>query len=164
MKAQHLMSETEYTERDMEVTDLKGVEYGLGDLPEGGELGHVLEKFGVPEHRNGSKGSNVVNHDDLTVVVGNEADCLKAPTRSVSRMTKKAPGCIMVCPCTGGVWTSKAPANAGRRSTPSGGPGMEQSTTYRFDSDMGISWNPVISVGKRNDWIRRLYDLSSCYS
>jgi len=103
MKAQHLMAETEYTERAMEVTDLKGVEYGLGDLPEGGELGHVLEKFGVPEHRNGSKGSNVVNHDDLTVVVGNEADCLKAPTRSVSRMTKKAPGCIMVCPCTGGV-------------------------------------------------------------
>lgn len=97
------MAETEYTERAMEVTDLKGVEYGLGDLPEGGELGHVLEKFGVPEHRNGSKGSNVVNHDDLTVVVGNEADCLKAPTRSVSRMTKKAPGCIMVCPCTGGV-------------------------------------------------------------
>eukprot|EP00438_Fugacium_kawagutii_P012211 Skav207869 [mRNA] locus=scaffold1988:154395:156320:+ [translate_table: standard] len=102
-KAQHLMAETEYTERDMEVTDLKGVEYGLGDLPEGGELGHVLEKFGVPERRNNSKDSAIVNHDDLTVVVGNDVDCLKAPTRSVSRIAKKSPGCIMVCPCTGGV-------------------------------------------------------------
>lgn len=101
MKAQHLMSETEYTERDMEVTDLKGVEYGLGDLPQGGELGDALEKFGVP--RSGSKQSTMVNHDDLTVVVGNEVDCLKAPTKSVSRMAKMSPGCIMVCPCTGGV-------------------------------------------------------------
>lgn len=99
MKAQHLMSETEYTERDMEVADLKGVEYGLGDLPEGGELGHVLERYGVPERR---QDSSVVNHQDLTVVVGNDSEVLKGPTRSVSRV-KKSPGCIMVCPCTGGV-------------------------------------------------------------
>ncbi|CAK8989156.1 unnamed protein product [Durusdinium trenchii] len=105
MKAQHLMAETEYTERDMEVVNLKGVEDDLGDIPEGlhGDLGLALEKFGVPNHRNGSKES-VVNHDDLRVVVGsNDGDLLKAPTRSVSRMNKKSPGCIMVCPCTGGV-------------------------------------------------------------
>ena len=40
----------------MEVVDLKGVEHDLGDLPEGahGDLGHVLEKFGVPHHRGAS--------------------------------------------------------------------------------------------------------------
>ena len=40
-----------------QVVNLKGVEDDLGDIPEGlhGDLGLALEKFGVPNHRNGSK-------------------------------------------------------------------------------------------------------------
>ncbi|CAE7307745.1 ybaR, partial [Symbiodinium microadriaticum] len=108
-KASHLMSETEYTERDMEVADLHGVEWGGGDLPEGGELGHALSRYGLPslhpDHgsRNGTKDSpaQVVSANDLTVVVGNvneAANVLKEPTRSPSR-SRRTPGCIVVCPC-----------------------------------------------------------------
>ncbi|CAJ1438663.1 unnamed protein product [Effrenium voratum] len=101
-KASHLMSETEYTERDMEVADLKGVEYGLGDLPEGGQLGNVLERFGVPENKGAATANGVVNHNDLTVVVGNDLDALKEPSRALSRKKSGAkPGCIIVCPCGG---------------------------------------------------------------
>ncbi|CAE7633648.1 APX8 [Symbiodinium sp. CCMP2456] len=88
-KAGLLRSETEYTERDMEVADLHGVEWGGGDLPEGGELGHALSRYGLPSlhpengSRNGTKDSpaQVVSANDLTVVVGNvneAANVLKA--------------------------------------------------------------------------------------